>query len=78
MNDAVAALGDTFSAEHGIGRTLTAEMARYKPSVEIAMMQAVRRSLDPDGLFNPGRLLPPVPPFGRDPALNSIPPRPGE
>lgn len=78
VNDAAAALGGTFSAEHGIGRTLTAEMARYKPPVEIGLMQAVKRSLDPGGLFNPGRLLPPAPPFGREPAPNPIPPRPGE
>ena len=68
VNDAAAALGGTFSAEHGIGRTLTAEMARYKPPVEIALMQAVKHSLDPHGLFNPGRLLPAASPFGSAPA----------
>ena len=58
VNDTAVALGGTFSAEHGIGHTLTAEMARYKPPVEIAMMRAIKRALDPDNLFNPGRLLP--------------------
>jgi len=64
VNDAAATLGGTFSAEHGIGRTLTAEMSRYKPAVEIALMQAVKHAVDPKNLFNPGRLLPSAPPFG--------------
>lgn len=58
VNDVAVRLGGTFSAEHGIGQLLVAEMARYKPAAEIAMMQAVKRALDPSGLFNPGRLLP--------------------
>ena len=44
VNDAAHALGGTFSAEHGIGRTLTGEMARYKPAVEIALMQAIKQA----------------------------------
>ncbi|NYZ13859.1 FAD-binding oxidoreductase [Azospirillum sp. RWY-5-1] len=58
VNEVAVGLGGTFSAEHGIGQTLVAEMARYKPAAEIAMMRAVKRALDPSGLFNPGRLLP--------------------
>lgn len=58
VNDVSVGLGGTFSAEHGIGRTLVGEMGRYKPPVELAMMRAIKRSLDPKGLFNPGRLLP--------------------
>lgn len=64
VNDVAVALGGTFSAEHGVGQTLLEEMARYKPAVEIAMMQIVKRALDPNNLFNPGRLLPPTPTFG--------------
>jgi len=58
VNDAAAALGGTFSAEHGIGRTMIGAMTRYKSPVELAMMHAVKRVLDPQNLFNPGRLLP--------------------
>ena len=58
VNDAAIALGGTFSAEHGVGRTLNSDMAKYKPSPELAMMQAVKRAFDPVNLFNPGRLLP--------------------
>jgi FAD/FMN-containing dehydrogenase len=67
VNDAAHALGGTFSAEHGIGRTLIGEMAHYKPRVELALMQAVKNAFDPGGLFNPGRLLP-LDPSERTPA----------
>lgn len=62
MDDAAAALGGTFSAEHGVGQTRLADMARYKSPIELALMRAVKRTLDPVGLFNPGRLLPSAPP----------------
>ena len=58
VNDAAIALGGTFSAEHGVGRTLVGDMAKYKPAPELAMMQALKVSLDPLNLFNPGRVLP--------------------
>ena len=58
VNDAAASLGGTFSAEHGIGRTLTGEMSRYKSPVELSLMSAVKHAFDPLGLFNPGRVLP--------------------
>jgi FAD/FMN-containing dehydrogenase len=63
IDDAAVSLGGTFSAEHGIGQTLTGEMARYKPPVEIALMRAVKRAIDPAGLFNPGRVLPQTAPM---------------
>ncbi|NUB14123.1 hypothetical protein GAY28_16405 [Azospirillum brasilense] len=59
VNDEAARLKGTFSAEHGVGRVQLAEMARYKPSAELALMHAVKRALDPQNIFNPGRLLPP-------------------
>ena len=57
-NNAAAALGGTFSAEHGIGQTGVGEMAQYKSAVELALMRKIKRAVDPQGLFNPGRLLP--------------------
>lgn len=51
-------LGGTFSAEHGIGRVLTPEMALFKPPVELALMRGIKQLLDPHNLFNPHRLLP--------------------
>ena len=54
-------LGGTFSAEHGIGQVLTGAMTLFKPAVELEMMRGIKSLLDPRGLFNPGRLLPPEP-----------------
>ena len=62
VNEVGHALGGTFSAEHGIGQTLTGEMALFKPPVELALMQSIKQLLDPGNLFNPHRLLPPTPP----------------
>jgi FAD/FMN-containing dehydrogenase len=33
-------------------------MAQYKSAVELALMRKIKRAVDPQGLFNPGRLLP--------------------
>lgn len=56
--DIVSELGGTWSAEHGIGRTLLKEMQRYKSPAELAVMRTLKAALDPKGLFNPGKLLP--------------------
>ena len=55
----MAAAGGSISAEHGLGRTKAAAAASYKSEVEVDLMRAVKRALDPDGLMNPGVLLPP-------------------
>lgn len=60
VNEVSHALGGTFSAEHGVGRTHIAEMAHFKSPVELKLMHAVKAAFDPDNLFNPGRLLPPA------------------
>jgi FAD/FMN-containing dehydrogenase len=58
--DSVAAGHGSISAEHGLGRTKAAAGASYKSAVEVDLMRAVKRALDPDGLMNPGVLLPPA------------------
>jgi FAD/FMN-containing dehydrogenase len=62
MRDAVyaivAELGGTWSAEHGIGRMLLKEMQQYKSPVELNLMRTIKATLDPQGLFNPGKVLP--------------------
>ena len=48
----------SISAEHGIGRDKMHRLSWVRSTPEIAAMRAVKRALDPDGLFNPGVLLP--------------------
>ena len=55
--DAVAALGGSFSAEHGIGLLKREELALRKSPVALQMMRAIKNALDPQGLMNPGRVL---------------------
>lgn len=54
----VAALGGSFSAEHGIGRLKRDELRRYRPRIEIELMRTLKDALDPAGIMNPGTLLP--------------------
>ncbi len=55
--DIVQRYGGSFSAEHGIGLSKVAELARYKSAVELDLMRTVKRALDPQGLMNPGKVL---------------------
>jgi FAD/FMN-containing dehydrogenase len=55
--DIVQRYGGSFSAEHGIGLSKVAELARYKDPVELDLMRTLKRALDPRGLMNPGKVL---------------------
>jgi FAD/FMN-containing dehydrogenase len=55
--DLVGELGGSFSAEHGIGRLKAGELARRADPVELELMRALKRTLDPAGLMNPGKVL---------------------
>jgi FAD/FMN-containing dehydrogenase len=55
--DALQPLGGSFSAEHGIGALKRDELAARKSPVALGLMRAIKRALDPQGLFNPGRVL---------------------
>jgi len=60
LYDIAIPMGGTFSAEHGIGSLHLHEMAKYKDPVEIGLMWQVKHMLDPRGIMNPGRVLPPA------------------
>lgn len=57
IHDIVARLGGSVSAEHGIGRLKTGELARYADPAKLAMIRAVKKALDPRGILNPGALV---------------------
>lgn len=56
VHDLVTAAGGTISAEHGIGQMKRDELARLSPE-RVAAIRAIKRALDPHGLFNPGKLI---------------------
>jgi FAD/FMN-containing dehydrogenase len=60
VHDRVHAEGGSISAEQGIGGLRTGDMCRYKSPLELALMWRIKRALDPQGLMNPGKLLPPA------------------
>jgi FAD/FMN-containing dehydrogenase len=55
--DVVAANGGSFSAEHGIGALKRDELAARKSPVALKLMRGIKAALDPQGLFNPGRVI---------------------
>jgi len=57
LHDLVAALGGSFSAEHGIGKLKLGELERYEDPVALALMHRVKQALDPRGLMNPGKVV---------------------
>jgi FAD/FMN-containing dehydrogenase len=62
INEAVHAIvrryRGSISAEHGIGRLKVAALARHKGAVDLDVMRAIKRALDPHGILNPGKVLP--------------------
>ncbi|GHC35321.1 FAD-binding oxidoreductase [Aidingimonas halophila] len=57
VHDLVADMNGSISAEHGIGISKRTELRRYQDPVALAMMERIKTALDPQGLFNPGKLL---------------------
>jgi FAD/FMN-containing dehydrogenase len=55
--DQVAALEGSISAEHGLGQLKRTEITRHKDPLELDLMRAVKRALDPQGLMNPGKVI---------------------
>jgi FAD/FMN-containing dehydrogenase len=50
--------GGSISAEHGIGTVKKRWLERDRSAAEVAAMRAIKSALDPDGILNPGVLLP--------------------
>lgn len=47
----------SISAEHGVGLARRDDIARRKQPAEIAMMRAIKKALDPQGIMNPGKMI---------------------
>ncbi len=58
VHDLVTQWGGSISAEHGIGQMKVAELGRLGDPVSLSMMRAVKQALDPNGMLNPGKLVP--------------------
>ena len=52
--------GGSISAEHGIGQLKRDDMLRIKSPVELELMRGLKALLDPKGIMNPGKVLPPL------------------
>jgi len=57
VHDTAHAMGGSISAEHGLGQLKREEILRYKSTIEIDMMRAIKQALDPHKLMNPGKIL---------------------
>ena len=57
VHDIVVDLGGSISAEHGIGRMKVDELARYKDPVALELMRTLKKSLDPNNILNPGKVV---------------------
>ena len=57
---AALALGGTVTGEHGIGSSRQAWLERQRGTDAVRAMWAIKNALDPQGILNPGRVLPPA------------------
>jgi len=55
--DIVAKLGGSIGAEHGLGQLKREQIRHYKSALEMELMEKIKRTLDPQGLMNPGKVL---------------------
>ena len=58
VHDRVVAMNGSISAEHGLGQLRRDEAQRYKSPVELQLMKTIKQALDPQGILNPGKVLP--------------------
>jgi FAD/FMN-containing dehydrogenase len=57
VHDLVGEFSGSISAEHGIGRMKRDLLPSVKSKVEMDMMGALKKTFDPNGILNPGKLL---------------------
>lgn len=54
--EAALELGGALTGEHGVGLLKRDFLERYFPSAALEMMRNFRRSMDPNGIMNPGKM----------------------
>ena len=59
VHDLVAEAAGSISAEHGIGQMRLSEFARLSHPARLGALRAIKKALDPYGIMNPGKLVPP-------------------
>jgi len=57
VHDIVVSLGGSISAEHGIGRLRSAELAHYADPVALDLMRTLKHAIDPNNMLNPGKVI---------------------
>jgi FAD/FMN-containing dehydrogenase len=60
VGEVVRDLDGSFSAEHGVGKLKPYMMPRWRGGAELALMQRIKHAIDPSGMMNPGKVLPPA------------------
>jgi FAD/FMN-containing dehydrogenase len=58
VNEVVREMGGSFSAEHGVGRLKPYMMPDWRGGAELDLMRRIKAALDPQGILNPGKVLP--------------------
>lgn len=57
-SEAIVGHGGTISHHHGVGEDHRAWIGREKGALGIEILRAIKASLDPQGILNPGKLIP--------------------
>jgi FAD/FMN-containing dehydrogenase len=55
--DTVAAMGGSFSAEHGVGVLKKSFLREYRSREELDLMRTLKQALDPHSTLNPGKVI---------------------
>jgi glycolate oxidase len=54
----IVALGGTISGEHGIGLVARDLVPLQLGAAELRLLRGIKRAFDPNGILNPGKLIP--------------------
>jgi FAD/FMN-containing dehydrogenase len=57
VHNITAKLEGSIAAEHGVGQLKRNELPLYKSELEMELMRSIKKTLDPHGLMNPGKVV---------------------